>query len=113
MKYQDEIQLCDGPPLAEGGFFYEMFLQNERTISTSDFDELNGLIKTIIKQKQPFQRLKVTREEAKQVFSDNPLKLEMLEKIPPDETITLYRCGQFVDMCRGPHISHTGKLFSI
>ena len=109
MKFQDQIELCDGPSLDEGGFFYEMFLQGKLTISPSDFDELNRLIKTIIKQKQRFERLEVTREAAQEAFQDNSFKLKMLQSIPDDQSITLYRCGQFIDLCRGPHVEHTGE----
>lgn len=55
-------------------------------------------------------RKEVTREKAKQLFKQDPLKLELLEDIPPDETVTVYEQGDFYDLCRGPHIPSTGKI---
>ncbi|CAH0481711.1 unnamed protein product [Peronospora belbahrii] len=111
-KYQDNIRLTDGPTLSEGGFFYEMFLQDGLTVSETDFDELARNIKTIVKARQPFERLQVTREFAHELFAYSDFKRVMLNKIVEGETISLYRCGPFIDLCRGPHVAHTGMLSS-
>ncbi|RLN56067.1 hypothetical protein BBJ29_003032 [Phytophthora kernoviae] len=111
-KFQDKIRLTDGPALSEGGFFYEMFLQDELTVSESDFDELARGIKKIVKAKQPFERLQVTREFAEELFAYSDFKRDMLHKIPEGEAISLYRCGPLIDLCRGPHVPHTGLLSS-
>ena len=109
-KYQDKVRLCDGPALAEGGFFYEMFLQDQLTVSESDFPALSGLIKRIVKQKQPFERMQVTRDFAQTLFGYSDYKRQMLQRIPSDEAVSLYRCGPLIDLCRGPHVPHTGTL---
>ncbi|ETL92170.1 threonine-tRNA ligase [Phytophthora nicotianae] len=111
-KFQDKIRLTDGPPLKEGGFFYEMFLQDELTVSETDFAELSRSIKKIVKARQPFERLQVTREFADELFAYSDFKRDMLHKIPEGETISLYRCGPLIDLCRGPHVPHTGMLSS-
>lgn len=104
------MKLSDGPALLEGGFFYEMILEDGRTISESDFQDLQKRIKKIVKENQPFKKLIVTREFAKQLFAYSDVKQELLNKIPETDTITLYRCGPFIDLCRGPHVPHTGAL---
>lgn len=67
-------------------------------------------MKQIIKENMEITRKEVTREKAKQLFKQDPLKLELLEDIPPDETVTVYEQGDFYDLCRGPHIPSTGKI---
>ncbi|XP_071926273.1 threonine--tRNA ligase, mitochondrial 1-like [Coffea arabica] len=64
--------------------------------------------------KQPFERIEVTRDEALQMFSDNQFKVEIINDLPEDKTITVCRCGPLVDLCRGPHIPNTSfvKAFS-
>ena len=108
-KYGDSISLCDGPPLSDGGFFYEMLFKDSQTTSTEDFADINSIVKAIIKQKQPFERLEVSKEIAADVFKENPMKIEMLQRIPDSESITLYRNGPFIDLCRGPHVAHSGR----
>jgi threonyl-tRNA synthetase len=58
----------------------------------------------------PFERRRVTREEARELFHDDPLKLERLEEFDDDEVITVYRDGPFLDLCRGPHVPSTGRV---
>ncbi|KAH7484590.1 hypothetical protein PRIC1_003899 [Phytophthora ramorum] len=111
-KFQDKIRLTDGPALSEGGFFYEMFLEDGLTVSETDFDELSRTIKKIVKARQPFERLQVTREFADELFAYSDFKRDMLHKIPDGEAISLYRCGPLIDLCRGPHVPHTGLLSS-
>ncbi|KAJ7543979.1 hypothetical protein O6H91_09G060700 [Diphasiastrum complanatum] len=65
-------------------------------------------------EKQPFERIEVTRQQARDMFSENPFKVEIIDELPEDKTITVYRCGPLVDLCRGPHIPNTAhvKAFS-
>jgi threonyl-tRNA synthetase len=64
----------------------------------------------ITKEKQPFQRVVVTREEALAMFQENKFKVEIISGLPQDATISLYRCGPMVDLCHGPHLPNTGYL---
>lgn len=65
----------------------------------------------IIKQKQPFERMVITKEEGLKLFADNPFKLSIIStKVPDGTRTTVYRCGDLIDLCRGPHVSHTGKV---
>ncbi|CCI40847.1 unnamed protein product [Albugo candida] len=109
-RYHDQIRLCDGPALIDGGFFYETFFDNQYTISESDFKELEAICKRIVKERQPFERMEVTRDFARELFAYSDFKLQMLQNIPPNEVISLYRCGRLIDLCRGPHVPHTGLL---
>ncbi|XP_025423216.1 threonine--tRNA ligase, cytoplasmic isoform X2 [Sipha flava] len=100
--------LCYGPPI-EGGFYYDMFLQNKQ-VSNFDFPVMETLVKTIIKEKQPFERLEVSKEDLLEMFKYNEFKIRILnEKVQTPKT-TIYRCGPLIDLCRGPHIRHTGKV---
>lgn len=65
----------------------------------------------IVKQKQPFERMVVTKEEALELFADNPFKISILTtKVPDGSRTTVYRCGDLIDLCRGPHVMNTGKI---
>ena len=65
----------------------------------------------IIKEKQKFERMVITKEEGLELFADNPFKVSILStKVPDGSRTTVYRCGDLIDLCRGPHVSHTGKV---
>lgn len=85
-----------------------MFLHDGLTVSKSDFAELSTSIKKIVKQRQPFERMQVTRDFAAELFEYSEFKQDMLKKIPSNEAVSLYRCGPLIDLCRGPHVPHTG-----
>ena len=87
-----------------------MFIQ-DRQVSSTDFPGLDKTISSIVKEKQPFERLEISKEDLLKMFSYNPFKVRFLEKIDTPTT-TAYRCGPLIDLCRGPHIRHTGKLKS-
>lgn len=105
--------LTIGPPIEEG-FYYDCFM-GDKTFNEDDKEKLKKRIDKIIGEKQQFQRAVVTREEALHMFQENPFKVEVIEGLPEGSTITLYRNGPFCDLCRGPHVPHTGliKAFSI
>lgn len=65
----------------------------------------------IIKQKQKFERMVITKEEGLELFADNPFKVSILQtKVPDGGRTTVYKCGDLIDLCRGPHVPHTGKV---
>ncbi|KAG6457194.1 hypothetical protein O3G_MSEX010146, partial [Manduca sexta] len=100
--------LCYGPPIDEG-FYYDMYYP-EKGISSTDFHVLEGLIKKIAKEKQPFERLELTKEQLLEMFDYNPFKVRILKEKVNTPTTTVYRCGPLIDLCRGPHVRHTGKV---
>ena len=68
-------------------------------------------VNKIIKQKQKFERMVITKEEGLELFADNPFKVEILStKVADGSRTTVYRCGDLIDLCRGPHVVHTGKV---
>jgi hypothetical protein len=86
-------------------------LKSSRVRSFPDsFSIHRNLILVVSTDRQPMERLVVSRQFAEQLFADNPLKMHILRRvIPPTATeVTLYRCGALVDLCRGPHVAHTG-----
>uniref|UniRef100_A0A665VSX6 threonine--tRNA ligase n=1 Tax=Echeneis naucrates TaxID=173247 RepID=A0A665VSX6_ECHNA len=100
--------LCYGPPI-ENGFYYDMFLENEG-VSSNDFPCLENLCKKIIKEKQPFERLEIKKETLLEMFKYNKFKCRILNEKVTTPTTTVYRCGPLIDLCRGPHVRHTGKI---
>jgi len=105
-----ESKLCIGPPVDEGGFYYDVFL-GERKVTPDDYKGLERTIAWVQKQKQPFQRLELDRSEALEMFKDNPFKVEIIQnKVPDGVRCTAYRCGPLIDLCRGPHVPNTGAI---
>uniref|UniRef100_A0A4W4EBJ5 threonine--tRNA ligase n=1 Tax=Electrophorus electricus TaxID=8005 RepID=A0A4W4EBJ5_ELEEL len=100
--------LCYGPPI-ESGFYYDMYLENEG-LSSNDFPCLENLCKKIIKEKQPFERLEIKKESLLEMFEYNKFKCRILNEKVTTPTTTVYRCGPLIDLCRGPHVRHTGKI---
>jgi len=106
--------LTIGPPL-NGGFYYDAWIGSE-VYTESMYKEVESEITKIIKKKQKFERLIVTKEEALDLFSYNPFKLEIIRtKVPENSRTTVYKCGDLIDLCQGPHVRTTGqvKAFSI
>jgi len=85
-------------------------------IPGQDLTEITGVVSNITRQKQPFERIQLTKEEAMEMFSYNPFKQALIrDKVPDGATCTAYKCGPLIDLCRGPHVPHTGfvKAFSL
>ncbi len=94
-------------PAIENGFYYDFDLP--RRLSPDDLPLIEAKMREIIAANTPFVREEVTKEEARQLFAAQPYKLELIEEFP-DEKVSLYRQGSFVDLCRGPHVSSTGEI---
>lgn len=95
-------------PVVENGFYYDIEL--EHSFIPEELQKIEKEMKKIVKENLPFVRKEVTREEAAHLFMHDPLKLELLEAIPPNELVTVYEQGEFYDLCRGPHVPTTGRL---
>ncbi|MBH0346941.1 threonine--tRNA ligase [Bacillus thuringiensis serovar muju] len=104
-----DINLGVGPVI-ENGFYYDMDLPS--SVNVEDLPKIEKEMKKIINENVKIERVEVSREEAKTVFQEmnDHLKLELLEAIPSGESVTLYKQGEFVDLCRGPHLPSTGYL---
>lgn len=79
-------------------------------MSTHDLPVLENVMKSIIKEKQPFERLEIKKEDLMEMFKYNEFKLRILKNKVTTPTTTAYRCGPLIDLCRGPHVRHTGKI---
>ncbi|MEN3156507.1 threonine--tRNA ligase [Priestia aryabhattai] len=97
-------------PVIEDGFYYDMDLST--TIASNELLQLEHEMKKIINENHPIERTEVTRSEAEKIFSEinDELKLELLRDIPMNETVTIYKQGEFFDLCRGPHLPSTGMV---
>ncbi|CAI2183453.1 16771_t:CDS:10 [Funneliformis geosporum] len=103
--------LCIGPPLEEG-FYYEMGIK-DRVVHQGDYEALKAIANKAIKEKQPFERLAVPKENLLEMFKHNQYKVYLIKsKIPDGTSATVYRCGPLIDLCVGPHVPHTGKIKS-
>lgn len=96
-------------PVVEDGFYYDIDMG---PVSEDDFPKIEAEIQRIIQAKIPFCRRDVSKAEALTVYKDEPYKLELIQDLP-DGTISLYEQGDFTDLCRGPHIPHTGFIKAV
>ena len=102
--------LCIGPPV-EDGFYYEMALPEMAAVTTSDYKPLKQIVEKAIKEKQPFERLELSKEDLLKMFSYNKYKQHIIsDKIKDGERTTVYRNGPLIDLCRGPHVPNTGRI---
>jgi threonyl-tRNA synthetase len=119
LKIWPEAQFAAGPPV-ENGFYYDVDLPHR--ISPDDFEKIEAEMKSEIKANHQFERVEVSRDEALDLgkkgrlaaLSERPepskFKLDIIENIPPEEKISLYRSGDFIDLCAGPHVKRTGDI---
>ncbi len=96
-----------GPPI-EDGFYYDF--EVPAPFTPEDLEEIGRTMAEVAGADDPFERREVTRDEALELFADDPLKLERLDEIPEGEAISVYRNGPFLDLCRGPHAPRTGEI---
>ncbi len=104
-----------GPPIQDG-FYYDFDVG--RPFTPEDLDDIEARMQEIIEQDQPFVRDEVGRDEALELFADQPFKVEIIETVDNTEgaaglQVTLYRNNGFVDLCRGPHVPTTGRLRAV
>ncbi|CAL9147853.1 unnamed protein product [Musa hybrid cultivar] len=106
-------KLCIGPCTTRGeGFYYDAFY-DELTLNEEHFNQIQSRASKAVGEKQPFERIEVSREQALEMFAENKFKVEIINELPEDKTITVYRCGPLVDLCRGPHIPNTSFVKAI
>jgi len=110
LRLYDTAKLTIGPVI-EDGFYYDIDMD---PISEDDFAKIEAEMKKIVKAKLPIRREQIGKDDALRLYQDEPYKLEMIQDLP-DGTISLYRQEEFVDLCRGPHVPHTGfvKAFKL
>ena len=95
-------------PVIDGGFYYDFDMDEK--VSSDHFEKIEKTMKQIVDENHKIERKVVSREEAKSFFKDDPYKLELIDAIPEDESVTLYSQGEFTDLCRGVHVPSTSKI---
>lgn len=97
-------------PVIESGFYYDVWMEHK--ITEEDLKTIEAEMKKIIKEKLPIERRVMTRDEAVEFFKNKgqELKVELISAIPADEEIGCYQQGEFIDLCRGPHVENTSQL---
>ncbi len=103
----DDVLLDIGPS-TDDGFYYDFDLTDR--ITPEDFERIEAEMKKIVEEDLPFERIEVSRDEAKEILKGQKYKLERLDEIPEGDAISFYSCGEFQDLCRGPHVESTGKI---
>jgi threonyl-tRNA synthetase len=106
-KVRPEAKIGFGPAIEEG-FYYDF--EVDRPFTPEELERIEQEMAAVCGEAQPFERQVVSKEEARKLFADDPLKLERLEELGDDEVISVYRNGPFLDLCRGPHLPETGRL---
>ncbi len=94
-------------PAIENGFYYDFELS--RALTPEDLPQIEAKMKEIVKANLPFRQEMVSKEEANRIFADQPYKLELIKDLE-EGTVSVYRQGDFVDLCRGPHVRYTSEV---
>ncbi|MFC0361264.1 threonine--tRNA ligase [Enterococcus canintestini] len=96
-------------PAIDSGFYYDTD-NGQHPITAEDLPAIETEMMKIVKENLPIERLVLSKAEALDLFHADPYKVELINEMPEDETITAYRQGEFVDLCRGPHVPSTGRI---
>jgi len=94
-------------PVIENGFYYDFDLP--RSLTPDDLNEIELKMTAIIAKNLPFKQENISKSDARRTFAGQPYKLELIDELP-DDTVTIYRQGDFTDLCRGPHVQSTGEI---
>ena len=95
-------------PSIEDGFYYDF--EVDEPFTPEDLEAFEARMREVVAADFPFERRRISKEEGRELFADDPLKLERLEEMADDEVITVYEDGPFLDLCRGPHVPSTGEV---
>ena len=103
------VKVAIGPSI-EDGFYYDF--EYERAFTPDDLPAIEEKMAEIIKSNQPFERMELDRDQAREMFAgwNEDYKLELIDALPAGEALSLYRQGGFTDLCRGPHIPTTSRV---
>ncbi|GMA07512.1 threonine--tRNA ligase [Tetragenococcus halophilus subsp. flandriensis] len=96
-------------PAIESGFYYDTD-NGENPVTSEDLPAIEAEMMKIVKENNPINRKVLTKEEALDLFAEDPYKVELINEMPEDEQITAYEQGDFIDLCRGPHVPSTGRI---
>lgn len=96
-------------PAIDSGFYYDTD-NGENQISAEDLPAIEAEMMKIVKENLPIERKFLSKEEALEIFASDPYKVELISELPDEEVITAYQQGEFIDLCRGPHVPSTGRI---
>lgn len=102
-----DTKLAIGPAI-DTGFYYDF--DTEHTFTMEDLEKLEAEMKKIAKENLKVERFELPREEAVELMKDEPYKVELINELPEEETISFYKQGDFTDLCAGPHVGYTSKV---
>lgn len=106
-----DVKLAIGPAI-DSGFYYDF--DTSAPFNAEDLEKITAEMKRLVKEKYKMERIEVSADEAKKIMKDEPYKLELIDEHSANgETITLYRQGDFVDLCAGPHLFDISKIKAI
>lgn len=97
-------------PAIENGFYYDTDNGEGQQVKEEDLPAIQAEMEKIVQEDFPIEGREVSREEAKEIFKEDPYKLELIHDLPEDETLTVYSQGEFTDLCRGGHVPSTGYI---
>lgn len=108
-RLHPNIKLGVGPAI-ENGFYYDTDNGEGFQVSEEELPEIEALMQKLVQEDFPIEGRVVTRQEAKEMFKNDPYKLEIIHDLSEDETLTVYSQGEFTDLCRGGHVPSTGYI---
>ncbi len=106
LEFWPKTKLGIGPAI-ENGFYYDM--QLPKPLDEKDLGEIEKRMKELILQKQKFEKQNITKRKAKKLFAIQPYKLDLIKDLP-GENVSTYTNGEFVDLCKGPHVNNTKEI---
>ncbi|MBQ9483273.1 MAG: threonine--tRNA ligase [Ruminiclostridium sp.] len=110
--YGKETQYAIGPQIADG-FYYDFTFPEGVTVTSEDFPKIEEKMHEIIKRREDWKRVEISKEEALKTFAGQKFKVEIIKDLADDETITAYWTGDdYIDLCRGPHVDNSQELMS-
>ncbi|MGV8172537.1 MAG: threonine--tRNA ligase [Candidatus Woesearchaeota archaeon] len=110
LRLYPESKLTIGP-VVEDGFYYD--IDSDRTFSPADFPAIEAEMEKIVREDLPVYREELSKHDALKLFSNNEYKVEMINELPDGEKISMYKQGEFFDLCRGPHVPRTSRLKAV
>lgn len=96
-------------PAIDSGFYYDTD-NGENQVTAEDLPAIEAEMMKIVKENLPIERRVLSKQEALEIFASDPYKVELISELPEEEVITAYQQGEFIDLCRGPHVPSTGRI---
>lgn len=96
-------------PAIDSGFYYDTD-NGQNQVTAEDLPAIEAEMMKIVKENLPIERRVLSKQEALEIFASDPYKVELISELPKEEVITAYQQGEFIDLCRGPHVPSTGRI---